>query len=196
MTLLYSYSHVKHSLLMIGQWDKVGKVQHSTDVRELKVFQRGCNNKYYIFGCNNHIILPVYVKCKYSKLIGQFLVTRPSVMVHTDSKYYIDQSIFSNIDCRHGAIIVTSYCTIYMSYCTIYVILYYLCHIVLFTCHIVLFMSYCTIYMSYCTIYMSYCTIYMSYCTIIWQKCDSGATMVSDVTIWHNNSSTMSQTVE
>ncbi len=33
-------------------------------------------------------------------------------MVHTDSKYHIDQSIFSNIDCHYGTNIVMSYCTI------------------------------------------------------------------------------------
>ncbi len=42
----------------------------------------------------------------------------------------------------------------------------------------------------------SYCTIVTSYCTIVWQKCHSGATMISDITIWHHNSSTMTQTVE
>ncbi len=68
----------------------------------------------------------LYVKCKYSKLIGWFLVTWPSVMIHTDSKYHIDNS-----------------------------------------------------------------TIVMSYCTIVWQKCHSGATMGSYITIWHHNSSTM-----
>ncbi len=40
------------------------------------------------------------------------------------------------------------------------------------------------------------CTIVMSYCTIVWLKCHSGATMVFDITIWRNNSSTMPQTVE
>ncbi len=46
----------------------------------------------------------------------------------------------------------------------------------------------------------SYWTIVMSYWTIVWldvwQKCHSGATMGSDITIWHHNSSTMPQTVE
>ncbi len=48
----------------------------------------------------NYIII---CQCKYSKPIGQFLVTWPSVMLHTDSKYHIDRSIFShiNIDCHH-----------------------------------------------------------------------------------------------
>ncbi len=41
-----------------------------------------------------------------------------SVMVHSDSKCHIEQSLFSNIDCHHGATIVTSYCTIVTFYCT------------------------------------------------------------------------------
>ncbi len=45
-------------------------------------------------------ILKIYFKCKYIKVIGWFLVTCPSVMVHTDSKYHIDHSIFSIIICQ------------------------------------------------------------------------------------------------
>ncbi len=47
--------------------------------------------------CIQTINTLLYVKCKYSMLLGRFLVTWPSVMVHTDSKYHIDQAIFSNI---------------------------------------------------------------------------------------------------
>ncbi len=46
-----------------------------------------------------------YVKCKhgkYSKLIDRFLVTWPSLMVHADSKYHIDQFIFSHIEHCQG----------------------------------------------------------------------------------------------
>ncbi len=50
----------------------------------------------------------IFIKNKYSKPIGWFLITWPSIMVHTDSKYHIDKSIFSFIYCHHGVIIVTS----------------------------------------------------------------------------------------
>ncbi len=43
---------------------------------------------------------------------------------------------------------------------------------------------------------MSYCTIVMSNCTIVWQKCHSGTTLISDITIGRHNSNTMPQTVE
>ncbi len=67
----------------------------------------------------SHICNYYMSNIKYSKLIGRFLDTWPLVMVHTDSKYHIDQLIFSHIDCHYGTTIVTSYCTIVTLYCTI-----------------------------------------------------------------------------
>ncbi len=60
----------------------------------------------------------LYVKCKYSILIGRFMVTWPSVMLHTDSKYHIERTIFSNI-------VLSSWC-------------YYLWRHIVLWCHIVL----------------------------------------------------------
>ncbi len=68
----------------------------------------------------------LYVKCTYLILIGRFLVTGPSVMLHTDPKYHIDQAIFPNI-------VLSSWCY----YCN-FVILYY-CDVILYYCDIILY---------------------------------------------------------
>ncbi len=51
------------------------------------------------------ILYKLYVRCEYSKLIRQFVVTWPSVMVHTDSKNHIDRAI------------ILYYCDIILYYC-------------------------------------------------------------------------------
>ncbi len=42
----------------------------------------------------------LYVKCKYSQLIGQVLVTWPPIMVNTDSKCNIDQAMVLLLWCH------------------------------------------------------------------------------------------------
>ncbi len=76
----------------------------------------------------------LYVKCKYSILISWFPVTGPSAMLHTDSKYHIDRTIFSNI-------VLSSWC--------------YYCDVILHYCDIILY--YCVVILYYCLIEMSLC---------------------------------------
>ncbi len=68
--------------------------------------------------------MSVIVKCKYSMLIGRSLVMWPSVMVHTFSKYHIDQAIFSNIVLSSWCY----YCDAILYYCLIEISLWTTCY--------------------------------------------------------------------